>query len=117
MWILGWGLTPFADHLASFFSCDEMELGGFNAGGYCSDEFQALIDEFNVETDLDEALALVFQQQELLAEDLPYVILFTTPIVEAYRSSAIQFPYTENLDGLQTTGSDADGLPCRVRIL
>ncbi len=117
MWILGWGLTPFADHMASFFSCDETELGGFNAGGYCSDEFQALIDEFNVETDLDKALESVFQQQELLAEDLPYVILFTTPIVEAYRSSAIQFPYTENLDGLQTTGSDTDGLPCRVRIL
>jgi ABC-type transport system substrate-binding protein len=115
IWILGWGLTPFADHLAAFFDCDQAELGGFNAGGYCTDEFQALIDQFNLETDLDAARDLVFQQQILLAQDLPYVPLFTTPVVEAYRSSAIEFPYTEEVDGLQNT--TRLGLPYAVKIL
>ncbi len=114
MWIFGWGLTPFPDHMAAFFDCKAADPGGFNAGGYCSSEFQALIDEFQTETSIERARELVFRQQELLAEDLPYVVLFTTPIVEAFRSSAVQFPYTEELDGLQGVHY---GLQYAVRVL
>ena len=42
--------------------------------------------------------------QEFLADDLPYVVLFTTPLVEAYRSDHLQYPYTETLGGLQNQG-------------
>jgi len=33
--------------------------------------------------------------------DVPYVILFDTPITEAYRADMIEFPYTEVLGGIQ----------------
>ena len=41
--------------------------------------------------------------QEFLADELPYVVLFTTPIVETYRNDRIEFPYTESLGGLQNS--------------
>ena len=41
--------------------------------------------------------------QEFLADDLPYVVLFTTPLLETYRSDRLIFPYTKTLGGLQST--------------
>ena len=29
------------------------------------------------------------------------MVLYTTPIIETYRSDRVNFPYTETLDGLQ----------------
>ena len=48
--------------------------------------------------------------QAFLAEDLPYVVLFDTPIVETYRSERIDFPYTETWGGLQSVS----GMPTLV---
>ena len=39
--------------------------------------------------------------QTFLADDLPYVPLFDTPLVEAYRSDRIGYPYIQSLGGLQ----------------
>ena len=50
--------------------------------------------------------------QEFLADDLPYVVLFTTPILETYRKDRLDFPYTSTLSGLQGAG----GLPGTVAI-
>ena len=49
--------------------------------------------------------------QEFLADDLPYVPLFDTPLVEAYRSDRIEYPYTYSLGGLQ----DAAGMTTLVQ--
>ncbi len=55
------------------------------------------------ETDLNAARDQVFKMQEFLADDLPYVVLFTTPLLETYRNDRLAFPYTETLGGLQST--------------
>ena len=110
MWILGWGLTIFPDYLESFFHSRHADLEGRNAGGYNNPEYDRLADELLATTDLEEARQQVFQMQEFLANDLPYVVLFTTPIVETFRSDRIEFPYTETLGGLQ----EASGLPAAV---
>ena len=57
------------------------------------------------ETDVGEAQQQVFKMQEFLAEELPYITLFTTPIVETYRSEKLEFPYTDTLGGLQNTNA------------
>ena len=101
IWMLGWGLTPFPDHMSAFFRASAGELGGFNAGGYNNAEFDALADQLDAAATTDEAKDIIFQQQVLLSNDLPYVVLFDTPIVEAYREARITFPYTEEVDGLQ----------------
>ncbi len=112
MWILGWGLSLFPDYLESFFHSRHSDLEGYNPGGYNNAEFDRLSDELLAETDLERAQQQVFRMQEFLADELPYVVLFTTPIVETFRSDRIEFPYTDSLGGLQ----EAAGLPTIVHI-
>ena len=101
MYILGWGLTPFPDHVFSFFeSAQDSANGGFNTPGYNNPDFDALAVQFNSAKTLEEARDIIFQADALLADELPYVVLFTTPIIEAYRNS-IEFPFTTTLDGVQ----------------
>ena len=111
MWILGWGLSLYPDYLESFFHSRHSGLEGHNAGGYNNPEFDRLADELLAETDVDAARELVFELQAFLAEDLPYVPLFDTPLVEAYRSDRIEYPYTHSLGGLQ----NASGLTTLVQ--
>jgi len=109
LWILGWGLTPYPDHLVNFFSEANSGPGGQNAGGFVSADFEALVSQFNQATDVEEARRLNFEMQALLARELPYVTLFSTPIIEAYRPASIEFAYTEVLDGVQNLFSALDG--------
>ena len=111
MWILGWGLSLYPDYLESFFHSRHSGLEGHNAGGYDNPEFDRLADQLLAETDLETARRQVFEMQAFLADDLPYVVLFDTPLVEAYRSDRVEFPYTESLGGLQ----NAAGLTTLVR--
>ncbi|MDX1449019.1 MAG: ABC transporter substrate-binding protein [Acidimicrobiia bacterium] len=110
MYILGWGLTPFPDHVFTFFdSRQDSANGGFNTPGYNNPEFDALNDAFGQAKTLEEARDLIFQGDAIINEDMPYVVLFTTPIIEAYRNT-VNFPFTTVLDGLQNFG----GLPGAV---
>ena len=111
MWILGWGLSPFPDYLESFFHSKHSQLEGQNPGGYNNPEFDRLAERLLAETDLEAARQQVFEMQAFLAEDLPYVVLFDTPIVETYRSARVEFPYTETWGGLQSVA----GMPSLVK--
>ena len=112
IWILGWSLSNFPDYLEAFFHSRHAEGDGLNRGGYSNPEFDKLADALLVETDLNAARDQVFKMQEFLADDLPYVVLFTTPILETYRKDRLEFPYTSTLSGLQGAG----GLPGTVSI-
>jgi len=109
MWILGWGLTPYPNHLVDFFSEGQTGPGGQNAGGFVNADYEALVSQFQQATDVEEARRLAFEMQDLLATELPYVTLFSTPIIEAYRPENIEFAYTEVLDGVQNLFSALDG--------
>lgn len=101
MYILGWGLGIFPDHVFLFFETSQDSAnGGFNTPGYSNPEFDALADEFRQAKTLEAARDIIKQGDAIIAEDLPYVVLFTTPIIEAYRNT-IEFPATTTLDGIQ----------------
>ena len=102
MYILGWGLTIFPDYVADFFDsrADSATAGGFNIPGYANPEFDAMADQLKAETDINAAAALVREMDAVLAQDVPYVVLFTTPVLEAFRNT-LEFPSTTTLDGLQ----------------
>ncbi len=112
IWILGWSLTQFPDYLEAFFHSRHAVGDGLNKGGYFNPEFDKLAEELLTETDLNEARKKAFKMQEFLADDLPYVVLFTTPVLETYRTDRLKFPYTQTLNGLQ----DAGGLATTVVI-
>ena len=117
MWILGWNLTLYPDYLEAFFNfrhAPENEEGGLNWGGYNNATFNDLSFALLTESDLNAARDVVFELQEFLAEDLPYVTLFTTPILDTYRPTKVEFPYTSVLGGI--TGTLVSGLQQEVLI-
>jgi len=106
MWILGFSLGPYPSHLYNLFHSSRTGLRDDNAEGYQNPEYDRLVEEFTAETeDFQRARQLAFRLQEYLAEDLPYVPLFETPIVEAYRSDRLRYPYTETVSGIQYCGT------------
>ena len=109
IWVLGWGLTPYPDHLVLFYTRDNAGPDGFNPGGWVNDRYEALAVELLTTTDINAARNLAFQMQEIIARDLPAITLFSTPLVEAYRSDRIAFAYTDVLDGVQSQFLLTDG--------
>lgn len=107
--ILGWGLGLYPDHLYAFFHSE----GGFNCNSFSDPVFDQIIEEFMKAQDLTSARELLFAAQERLAETLPYIVLFSTPIYDAYRKDKIQFPYTDLLDGIQ----GLYGMPTTVKVI
>ncbi len=114
MFLLAWSsLDPSLPDLKRFFHSDNNTLdGGLNASGYSSADFDALADEWESAETLQAAREAVLAMEELLAQDLPYVVLFRTPVVEAYRNTVV-FPVTRVLGGVQ---GFPNGFPSAVSI-
>jgi ABC-type transport system substrate-binding protein len=112
MYILGWSLDVFPGSLEVFFSSDYSDPGDFNSGGYSNPDFDAKAKEINTCTTVEDCRQVAAELQQILATELPYVILFETGIIEAYRSDVLEYPYTETLSGLQFI----QGMPQRVRV-
>ena len=79
------GYAPYPGHLYDRFHSDQIMDYGGNNPGWSNTEFDALIDQANAETDFDTRKELLWEAQELLAEDLPYIPLFTSDDVHAIR--------------------------------
>ncbi len=106
MWILGWSLSLYPDYMESFLHsrrAPENQEGGLNWGGYSNPEFDTLSFDLLSETTIEGAMTNVHKLQEFLAEDLPYVPLFTIPKLDSYRPSRLEFPYTTVLGGIEGT--------------
>jgi ABC-type transport system substrate-binding protein len=114
VWSLGWslgGLTP-PDYLESFFHTRHTELGDDNPQGYSNPEVDALLDEFLKTLDLNKARELVFKIQEILLVESPYVPLFDTAIVDAWRDDKVVYPFVERTQGIVGLG----GMPALVKL-
>jgi ABC-type transport system substrate-binding protein len=103
MYILGWSLGVFPSGLRDFFSEEQAAQDGNNAGGYVSEEFERLSNELLLCPDVETCKPIADELQRFLAIEAPYVVLFDTGIIEAYNSATVEFPFTEQLSGLQFT--------------
>ena len=79
------GYAPYPGHLYDRFHSDQIMDYGGNNPGWSNTDFDALVDQANAETDFDTRKELLWEAQELLAEDLPYIPLFTSDDVHAIR--------------------------------
>jgi len=114
VWSLGWslgGLTP-PDYLESFFHSRHTDIGDDNPQGYSNPEVDALLDEFLKTLDLNKARELVFKIQEILLVESPYVPLFDTVIVDAWRDDKVVYPFVERTQGIVGLG----GMPALVKL-
>ena len=103
MYLLGWSGADVSlpgTLLVQFFHSnhDAVRGRGRNTPGYRSDRFDAVADAFEAATDIETAAELTKEMDLILAEDLPYIVLFRTSIIEAYHRS-VQFPAEVILGG------------------
>ena len=105
MYILGWvNLSTYPSYIVDFFeSSGDSATGGYNIPGYTNADFDTMANQFRAAADLDDAADKAREMDAMIARDVPYVVLFTTPIFEAYRTT-VEFPTTAVLDGLQGFG-------------
>jgi ABC-type transport system substrate-binding protein len=113
MAILFWSLSDAAwptYHEAFFHTRNLAETtDGRNNSGYSNPDFDALADAMFTETDQAAAFDRVWQMERMLADDLPYMLLYTAPITEFY-STDLEFPFTQTLAGIQ----NLNGMPGMV---
>jgi len=113
MFLLGWSLgnPAFPTYHESFFAGknDVLVNDGNNAPGFNDPDFNALVEEFNQATNQADAKAIMWEMERILFEKKPYILLFDTGILEAYRSASVSFPFTETLSGIQL-GNGFSGL-------
>ncbi len=81
-----WGLDPDPDFAMLIFACDEREEGGWNDSGYCDEEFDEMYLEQGITVDHEARRELIWEMQEKLFEERPYIMLDYETYLQAYRS-------------------------------
>jgi peptide/nickel transport system substrate-binding protein len=93
MW--GWGSDPDPAFLLGVALCREIP-SGFNETGYCNSEYDALYDAQAIETDRDARVELIHQMQQILMDDLPYIVPYYYPYIGAWRTDTFTGWLEEN---------------------
>ena len=105
MFILGWSLgnPAFPSYHESFWAGknDTLVNDGNNNTGFNDPAFNDLADQYNAATSESDAYDIMWQMEDILFEKKPYILLFDTGIFEAYRSTSIDYPFTDSLSGIQ----------------
>ncbi|CAN5744055.1 peptide ABC transporter substrate-binding protein SapA [soil metagenome] len=99
MALLGWSLGN--PGLPSFYADLLESTSAANNTGYASTEMDELIHRYQKATDLSTARDLMWEMEKLQARDLPYLPLYFSHMVEAYRSDAVTLSALPGLGGIQ----------------
>jgi len=104
MYIFGWSLgsPAFPDYYDIFWhsrNCTA-ESGGRNAPCFKNEEYDALVDEFMRTFDLERAFELHAQMEQILADQRPYIPLYSEQVYDLARDNVI-FPFTDLLGGME----------------
>jgi peptide/nickel transport system substrate-binding protein len=87
----GWGWDPDPDFALSAFTCLQAEAGGLSDSGYCNQDLDAIYEEQGRTMDHDERRALIWEAQDILFHDRPYIMLAYIPTIQAWRSDRFTF--------------------------
>jgi peptide/nickel transport system substrate-binding protein len=82
----GWGLDPDPDFAMLIFTCDERQEGGWNDSGYCDEEFDEMYLDQGITVDREARRQLIWEMQEKLFDERPYIMLTYQKYLQAYRS-------------------------------
>jgi peptide/nickel transport system substrate-binding protein len=81
----GWGTDPDPAFLLGVALCSEID-SGFSETGYCNPDYDALYDAQAVETDPATRVAQIIEMQQILIDDLPYIIPYYQQSIQAWRT-------------------------------
>ena len=82
MW--GWGSDPDPQFLLGVAHCGEISTG-FSETGYCNPEYDELYDRQGVEPDHEARVALIHEMQQILVDEVVYIIPYYEQVIEAHR--------------------------------
>jgi len=104
MYIFGWplGNPAYPDYYEEFWyggNCT-FETGGMNTTCFKNNEYDALVDEFISIGDLQRARELVYEMQLILADQRPFIPLYSEKIFDFARSN-VKFPFVDTLGGIE----------------
>lgn len=85
MW--GWGSDPDPAFLLGVALCSEIDTG-FSESGYCNPKYDELYDAQAVATDVDERVDIIHRMQQILMDDVPYIIPYYYPYIGAWRTDS-----------------------------
>ncbi len=81
----GWGVNPDPDFILSVLTTDQI-TGGNSETGYSNPEYDLLYEQQSIETDPSQRQTLVWKMQDILLQDLPYIVLFDSQVSIAVRT-------------------------------
>lgn len=99
MYLLGWtlGNPAHPSFYRPFFAPD----GEMNNTGYSSEALNQALTDYETAATLSEAREALWEMEHILSADLPYLVLYNSQLVEAYRSDRVAFGIGESLGGIQ----------------
>ena len=83
--VLSSNWSPEPSNALSSFTCAQKGVG-FNFSGYCDEEYEALFQRQAQAVDPEERRQIVWQMQQKIFEDKPYIMTILNKRVDAYRS-------------------------------
>ena len=84
MLLWGWGSDPDPAFLLGVALCQEIPTG-FSETGYCNKEYDDLYTAQGIEPDHTKRVQIVHQMQQILMDDVVYIIPYYAQLVEAHR--------------------------------
>jgi peptide/nickel transport system substrate-binding protein len=90
MILWAWGWDPDPDFAVFCFTCMAIE-DYLSDVGYCKEDYDDIYFEQGVTTDPEARKQLIWEAQEMLFEDRPYINLVYPKVIQAYRSDRFTF--------------------------
>ena len=81
----GWGSDPDPAFLLGVGLCSEID-SGFSETGYCNPDYDALYDSQAVELDQAARVEQIIEMQQILVDDVPYIIPYYQQEIQAWRT-------------------------------
>jgi peptide/nickel transport system substrate-binding protein len=101
----GWGSDPDPAFLLGVVICDEVDTGTSETG-YCNPAYDELYQQQLVETDHAERVRIIHQMQQILIDDVPYIIPYYDKVTQAFRTDTfVGWPTTDPTLGLESAES------------
>lgn len=86
-----WAIDADPHFLVSVFTCAETADGGWNDSGYCRPEYDALFQRQATAVDDDERRDALYQIQQAIYNDRPWILVVYPEAISAYRSDRFTF--------------------------